>query len=345
MTASGTDGATRRSRTARPGRVPEALGHRAGLQRAQHGRGDPAPHAARSSCPLDREFIVVDDGSDDGTDSVLTQLGDSTVKIVTHAENRGKGAAIRTGLEHVTGDLVLIQDADLEYDPEDWPRLLAPMLKGRAQGRLRLADHRRAPQHALPALGRQQDALARHEPALQHDALGHGDVLQALRPRGAARDHAAARTGSTSSRRSRPRCCGRASASTRCRSRTRAASSTRARRSPGATASPRCTRSSSTASSSRWPWPRPPRWAAVVVNYEAGAAAHRVRRRRCSPTTPPAGRPRSSSSTTARPTARSRSCDAAFPEVTGHPARARTSATAGPRTSGSRRPARRSSRC
>jgi glycosyltransferase involved in cell wall biosynthesis len=83
--------------------------------------------------PLDREFIVVNDGSDDGTDRVLTQLGDSTVKILSHPENRGKGAAIRTALEHVTGDLVLIQDADLEYDPEDWPRLIAPMLKGRAK--------------------------------------------------------------------------------------------------------------------------------------------------------------------------------------------------------------------
>jgi glycosyltransferase involved in cell wall biosynthesis len=83
--------------------------------------------------PIDREFIVVDDGSDDGTRAVLTQLGDSTVKIVSHPQNRGKGAAIRTGLEHVTGDLVLIQDADLEYDPDDWSRLIAPILKGRAQ--------------------------------------------------------------------------------------------------------------------------------------------------------------------------------------------------------------------
>lgn len=83
--------------------------------------------------PFDREFIVVDDGSDDGTHQVLGQLGDSTVKILTHPQNRGKGAAIRTALEHVTGDLVLIQDADLEYDPDDWPKLLAPMLKGRAQ--------------------------------------------------------------------------------------------------------------------------------------------------------------------------------------------------------------------
>jgi glycosyltransferase involved in cell wall biosynthesis len=82
--------------------------------------------------PLDREFVLVDDGSSDGTQKVLSQLGDSSVKIVKHAANRGKGAAIRTGLEHVTGDLVLIQDADLEYDPEDWPKLLTPVFRGKA---------------------------------------------------------------------------------------------------------------------------------------------------------------------------------------------------------------------
>ena len=82
--------------------------------------------------PVEREFIVVDDGSSDGTQQVLAQLGDSTVKVVRHPGNQGKGAAIRTGLEHVTGDLVLIQDADLEYDPEDWPKLLAPVFRGRA---------------------------------------------------------------------------------------------------------------------------------------------------------------------------------------------------------------------
>jgi glycosyltransferase involved in cell wall biosynthesis len=83
--------------------------------------------------PVDREIVLVDDGSDDGTRAVLSQLGDSTVRVVLHADNRGKGAAIRTGLANVTGDLVVIQDADLEYDPEDWPKLLAPMMKGRAQ--------------------------------------------------------------------------------------------------------------------------------------------------------------------------------------------------------------------
>jgi glycosyltransferase involved in cell wall biosynthesis len=83
--------------------------------------------------PLDREIILVDDGSTDGTRSVLPQLEDSTVRVVLHPENRGKGAAVRTGLRHVTGDLVLIQDADLEYDPEDWPRLLSPVLRGKAR--------------------------------------------------------------------------------------------------------------------------------------------------------------------------------------------------------------------
>ncbi len=83
--------------------------------------------------PVEREFVIVDDGSDDGTRDVLTQLRDSTVRVVAHGVNRGKGAAIRTGLENVSGDVVLVQDADLEYDPEDWPKLLAPVLKGRAR--------------------------------------------------------------------------------------------------------------------------------------------------------------------------------------------------------------------
>ncbi len=83
--------------------------------------------------PLELEIIVVDDGSTDGTDKVLAALEDSTVMVVTHAENRGKGACIRTALEHARGDLVLIQDADLEYDPEDWPELLSPILGGRAR--------------------------------------------------------------------------------------------------------------------------------------------------------------------------------------------------------------------
>ena len=83
--------------------------------------------------PVSVEVIVVDDGSSDGTEKVLTALADSTVRVLTHPVNRGKGAAIRTGMAAARGDLLLVQDADLEYDPEDWPRLLEPILRGKAQ--------------------------------------------------------------------------------------------------------------------------------------------------------------------------------------------------------------------
>jgi glycosyltransferase involved in cell wall biosynthesis len=82
---------------------------------------------------LDLEIVVVDDGSSDGTDKILAALQDSTVRVVKHSANSGKGAAIQTGLDSVRGDLVLVQDADLEYDPDDWPKLLDPILKGKAQ--------------------------------------------------------------------------------------------------------------------------------------------------------------------------------------------------------------------
>jgi glycosyltransferase involved in cell wall biosynthesis len=82
---------------------------------------------------IEREIIVVDDGSDDGTRDVLKQLGDSTVRIIMHERNHGKGAAVRTGVAHATGEYVLVQDADLEYDPDDWPKLLNPILRGRTR--------------------------------------------------------------------------------------------------------------------------------------------------------------------------------------------------------------------
>jgi glycosyltransferase involved in cell wall biosynthesis len=82
---------------------------------------------------LEREIVMVDDASSDGSDKVLAALADSTVRVLSHTTNTGKGASIRTGLAHARGDLILIQDADLEYDPEDWPKLLQPILKGRAK--------------------------------------------------------------------------------------------------------------------------------------------------------------------------------------------------------------------
>ena len=83
--------------------------------------------------PIEREILVVDDGSVDGTDKILAALEDSTVRVRRHPDNRGKGAAIRTGISAARGDVVLIQDADLEYDPQEWPRLIAPLLLGKAR--------------------------------------------------------------------------------------------------------------------------------------------------------------------------------------------------------------------
>jgi glycosyltransferase involved in cell wall biosynthesis len=83
--------------------------------------------------PLDLEIVIVDDCSTDGTRAVLEELGTLPgVQIALHERNRGKGAALRTGFRHATGDVVVIQDADLEYDPAEYPKLLAPILDGKA---------------------------------------------------------------------------------------------------------------------------------------------------------------------------------------------------------------------
>ena len=82
--------------------------------------------------PFEKEIVVVDDCSTDGTREMLAEVAPSEARVVYHARNQGKGAAIRTGLAHASGDYVIIQDADLEYDPEEIPRLLEPVLSGQA---------------------------------------------------------------------------------------------------------------------------------------------------------------------------------------------------------------------
>jgi glycosyltransferase involved in cell wall biosynthesis len=79
-----------------------------------------------------REIIVVDDCSGDGTAAELRRLSGTAVRVITHDQNRGKGAALRTGFSHCTGDIIIIQDADLEYNPDEYPLLLAPIIDGHA---------------------------------------------------------------------------------------------------------------------------------------------------------------------------------------------------------------------
>jgi glycosyltransferase involved in cell wall biosynthesis len=81
---------------------------------------------------MEREIVVVDDGSTDGTREVLPELASGEVRIFLHEKNRGKGGALQTGFANALGDIILIQDADLEYDPRDYLTLLTPILEGRA---------------------------------------------------------------------------------------------------------------------------------------------------------------------------------------------------------------------
>jgi glycosyltransferase involved in cell wall biosynthesis len=84
--------------------------------------------------PLVKEVIVVDDGSTDGTPGQLQELGklDRRIRLFRHEKNQGKGAALRTGFSKAAAPIVVVQDADLEYDPQEYPRLVGPILEGKA---------------------------------------------------------------------------------------------------------------------------------------------------------------------------------------------------------------------
>ena len=116
---------------------------------------------ARQPLSLHKELIIVDDFSTDGTREFLQQTdleqalggnGANTVKLVLHEKNMGKGTGVRTGFEHATGEVVLIQDADLEYDPRDYPALITPILEGHADAVFGNRFHDGA--HRVPRYGR-----------------------------------------------------------------------------------------------------------------------------------------------------------------------------------------------
>ncbi|MGZ4791967.1 MAG: glycosyltransferase family 2 protein [Ilumatobacteraceae bacterium] len=85
-----------------------------------------------ADCPWVREIIVVDDGSTDGTRQILSDVDNAMVRVIVHEQNQGKGAALRTGFQHATSDYVIVQDADLEYDPDEFGEMLAPILDDKA---------------------------------------------------------------------------------------------------------------------------------------------------------------------------------------------------------------------
>ena len=89
-------------------------------------------NAVKQSPVTDREIIIVDDGSKDGTRDILKQLSDPEVRVIFHKANQGKGAALRTGFQEATGDICIVQDADLEYDPREFPLVIQPIVEGKA---------------------------------------------------------------------------------------------------------------------------------------------------------------------------------------------------------------------
>ena len=142
---------------------------------------------------VDKEIVLVDDCSTDGTRDLLRSTTfPANVRVLYHERNQGKGAALRTGFAAATGDVVIIQDADLEYDPREYPKLLKPIVDGKADvvfGSRFAGGETHRVLYFWHFLGNKFLTLVLervHEP----EPHGHGDLLQGLPPRGAAADHA-----------------------------------------------------------------------------------------------------------------------------------------------------------
>jgi glycosyltransferase involved in cell wall biosynthesis len=88
--------------------------------------------AVRRAPIEEKEIVLVDDGSTDGTRELLKSLASEDLRVIFHDHNQGKGAALRTGFAEATGDICIVQDADLEYDPQEYPLVIGPIVEGKA---------------------------------------------------------------------------------------------------------------------------------------------------------------------------------------------------------------------
>jgi len=88
--------------------------------------------AVRDAPIANKEIVLVDDGSTDGTRELLTSLKSDDLRVIFHAQNKGKGAALRTGFSAASGDICIVQDADMEYDPQEYPLVIGPILENKA---------------------------------------------------------------------------------------------------------------------------------------------------------------------------------------------------------------------
>ncbi len=156
---------------------------------------DGSNHFLKGPVRLEREIVIIDDGSTDGTRTILDRWrGENAadMRIIYHEQNGGKGAALRTGFESATGDILVIQDADLEYDPRDYEKLLIPLLEGRAPVIYgsRFLGGPPFNHEPEPHVG-QSTAHLGHQSALWHHSQRHGNLLQMFPQRSHRRDDAA----------------------------------------------------------------------------------------------------------------------------------------------------------